>query len=110
VTDDIHACRRLSSRAPLYSLIPWDLRLDADTKWSLLTSWATKALQTVFSYNKDDTYPGRVLDLTQEGQVRLVKGSHLPYAALSHRWGSSQEFRQTYSQEPSEMLYVQPGV
>jgi hypothetical protein len=95
VTDGIDACRRLSDRLPLYTFIPWDLRLDADTKWSLLTSWATKALQTVYSYNKDDTYPGRVLDLTQVGQIRLVKGSHLPYAALSHRWGASRHLTAT---------------
>jgi hypothetical protein len=60
------ACLRLPGHLSLYTLIPGDLRLDADTKWVLLTSWATKALQTVNSHNKDDTYPGRVLDLTQE--------------------------------------------
>jgi hypothetical protein len=84
----------LPSYLPLHTLISQDLRLSADLKWNLLTSWVAKALRTVSKYSLDE-YPSRVLDLTQDGQVKLVEGLHETYTALSHRWGTSRHLTAT---------------
>ncbi|KAH6638480.1 heterokaryon incompatibility protein-domain-containing protein [Boeremia exigua] len=78
----------------LLTLIPQDLRLDVDRKWSLLASWMAKAPQAG-SEHRLNGYPSRVLDLSRDGRVRLVGPRNEPYAALSHRWGTSRHFTTT---------------
>ena len=81
-------------RPPSLEDVPQDHRLDGLGKWDLLVSWFAQYPKSAITYNSE-SLPTRVLDLTQEGQVRLVEGPINSYVALSHRWGASQHLTLT---------------